>query len=682
MVAKKGAFQGFFPVWLALCAALFVLVACGDDSSGMSANPDEPAFSDSGLSSSSVVRSSSSWISYSYTGPISAHPDSVANSDTTAADTATADTSLQAGDADTVVVTDTIPDTTNFSHDIDNVVFQYAEILLDGAASAVFSLNGTTASAVEVNKNGVAGNAREVPLVPEPGNIEVFSTYRIKVDLEGVSLSGDPSQKVPLSVIADISDDNPVAVNLFTHLQTARALVIMEKPTFVSADDILDASMDAAASDIWSAFHVSLADVAAGDTAGAMLALHAMLSEVMRDRGASVLDTITERLAKNGVWGETPIPAAIADVLLLADVTDGFASLREQFSDAGNEVDIGFEKYLRAFYQDRLSISPCTPANVNQVFSVINGYSRFAPEQEWDFSTVSERFMCNADGKIVLAPDSLKDTYSFEEGEEGEVRVGAFTGNLYYTYDGGIWRPATAVEKDSYFVQVSATDTFADIQDVYESIKPNERVIFVLRHAKRGDDTSKSGTLTEDGKAQSQEVGARLTKFPEDFVLGASEFLRAHQTVEYIARGRGQQYDVRDTFPELNDDWYTDDKEANEKAKNECGGGWEVTAKYAYTGAYTTGATPAFHPLAERSVELIEDVLLKKYNDPSQRFILLSSHDKVMVPLVVYCTNKKVNLKKHDGGKWLNYLAGVAIIIDEKGNRRYIPIKSLDSAYM
>lgn len=681
MVTKKGAFQGFFPVWLALCAALFVLAACGDDSSGTSANPDEPVFSDSDLSSSSVVRSSSSWISYSYTGPISAHPDSVANSDTTAADTATADTSLQAGDADTVVVSDTIPDTTTFSHDTDGVVFQYAKILLDGTASAIFSLDDATAKAVEVTGGGVWPNVREVPLEPESDSFIYFSTYRIKVDLEGVSLSADPSQKVSLSVIADISEGDSVVVSFFRHLQTIRALVYMDHPTFVSASDILDASMEVGADDLWRSFDTGL-DFVHEDSAGATLAINAMILETLLDRGAAFLDTIAANIGTSGYWDNRAIPTVVADVMLQADATDGFAALREKLTALGVNVPSGFEGYIRYFYQQMLRIDPCTAANVNQVFSVINGYSRFAPEDESDFSTVSERFMCNADGKIVFAPDSLKDTYSFEGGEDGEVRVGAFTGNLYYTYDGGAWRPATAVEKDSYFVQVSATGDFVDIQDVYESVKPNERVIFVLRHAKRGDDTSKSGTLTEDGKEQSFEVGARLTKFSEDFVLGASEFLRAHQTVEYIARGRGQQYDVRDTFPELNDDWYTDDKEANEKAKNECGGGWEVTAKYAYTGAYTTGATPAFHPLAERSVELIEDVLLKKYNDPSQRFILLSSHDKVMVPLVVYCTNKKVNLKKHDGGKWLNYLAGVAIIIDEKGNRRYIPIKSLDSAYM
>jgi broad specificity phosphatase PhoE len=200
-----------------------------------------------------------------------------------------------------------------------------------------------------------------------------------------------------------------------------------------------------------------------------------------------------------------------------------------------------------------------------------------------------------------------------------------------------------------------------------------------LRHAERGDDTSKGGTLTDNGKKQSEEVGARLTKFKEDFVLGASEFVRAHQTVESIAKGRGQAYDKRDTIPQLNDDWYNKNNDAVEKAKNECGGGWEVTSKYAYTGAYSTGADAAYYNLAERSVELIEDVLVKKYT--KEKFVLLSSHDKLMVPLVAYCSNLKIELKKYDGGKWINYLAGVAIIIDKAGNRRYVAVRGLKSGF-
>jgi len=693
MATKRGGLQDIVPVWFALCAALFVLVACGSDSSGTSADPEGTYTSENDLSSGTEPgSSSSSWrFFYSSVSQIPSDTSTVTVLDSLgnkmdAGDTGDVqvDTLVHADDTipdTTAIAHDTIPDTSNFVHDTDNVVFRYSRILLDGTTSAIFALDGATAKAVEVTGGGVGTDVWEIPLEPVLGRLIVFSTYRIKVDLEGVSVKSDPSQKVSLSVIADISDGDSVVVSFFRHLQTIRALVYMDHPTFVSASDDLDASMEVGADDLWRSFDTGL-DFVHEDSAGATLAINAIILETLLDRGAAFLDTIAANIGTSGYWNNRAIPTVMADVMLQADATDGFAALRKKLTALGVDVPSGFEGYIRYFYQQMLSVSPCTPANVNQVFSVINGYSRFAPEQEWDFSTVSERFMCNADGKIVFAPDSLKDTYSFEDGEEGEVRVGAFTGNLYYTYDSGAWRPATAIEKDSYFVDISATDNFADIKDVYEGIKPNERVIFVLRHAERGDDTSKSGTLTDNGKKQSQQVGQGLTLFPEDFVLGASEFLRAHQTVEYIARGRGQQFDIRDTFPELNDNWYEKNHEASEQAKSECGGGWELTSKYAYTGAYTTGATPAFHPLAERSVQLIEKVLLAKYNDPAQRFVMLSSHDKVMVPLVVYCTKGKVNLKKHDGGKWLNYLAGVAIIIDELGNRRYVPVRGLSSAYM
>ena len=80
-------------------------------------------------------------------------------------------------------------------------------------------------------------------------------------------------------------------------------------------------------------------------------------------------------------------------------------------------------------------------------------------------------------------------------------------------------------------------------------------------------------------------------------------------------------------------------------------------------------------------MELIEDVLAKKYT--KEKFVLLSSHDKLMVPLVAYCSNLQIEFKKYENnGKWINYLAGVAIIIDKDGNRRYVVIRGLASGFM
>ena len=661
MATKRGGLLDFVPVWFALCAAFSLLIACGDDSSGTSADPEDTPYSESTLSSGIEQGSSSSWsFFYSSVSQIPTDQDSgrtlISGQDSLAG-------------LDTLdKVTDTIPGNQGFSTDTDWVqAFDFTGVSLDKFAAPFISLEGATTAVYELGTTDTAG----------------FMSPFVTVNLAGVTLVGAPTQKISLSLSVDLSEGEQVEVNLFKHLQSVRV------PAYGwDGAGKFGESQNKAAADVWKAFRFV---EATGDSAvpsaealdAAMLALHAIVSHRIAESGAAFLDSLSAGIATEGDWADPVQRVSVADWVLDQDATDGFAAIRAEIA-AGGLADVPeFEYYLRAFYRSVLGLADCDADHMDSVFFVENQSSRFYAPAVSDYTLSKDRFTCRVDGGLAYMSDDLKDTYSLGTGTDGEVRVGAFSGNKYYTYEDGAWRTATAVEKDSYFVQVSATSTFRDIKAVYESIKPNERVIFILRHAKRGDDTSKSGTLTEDGKEQSEELGRKLTYHSEDFVLGASEFLRTHQTVEYIARGRGQQYDIRDTFPELNDDWYTNDKEANEKAKSECGGGWEVTAKYAYTGAYTTGTNPAFHPLAERSVELIEDVLLKKYNDPSQRFVMLSSHDKVMVPLVVYCTNKTVNLKKHESnGSWLNYLAGVAIIIDELGNRRYVPVKGLSSAYM
>lgn len=648
MAKKRGDFRDSVPVWFVLCAAFFLCAACGGDS-GASSDPEEDEEISSAVDEShrfSGRSSSSRGFFYS-----SRHHSS----------------SSRGSGRDTIA--DTILNVKSSSYKVSRV------FLGDYIAPLFDSRNATTTAQV-FDKNATSC---KFALASDKGC--TFSESGIEATFDNlVFLDSKVTGKISLSAIKRVSDGDSIGVDFFTHLQAVRASIHMERSTYASSSDPLKASLDAGASDIWKSFDMD-APVGSKDSAGAMLALHMMIYEALLDKGATFLDSIANNIGTSGRWKSSSVPASIADLMILADAVDGYAGLRSKFA-ATNGANSGFEKHLQTFYQQELGVEACKASNANKILKVTNTHSRYAVTDISDYSKVKERFACNSAGKIFLVPDSLKDLYGLGTGKEGDVRVGGFTGNHYYTYEKGSWRPATSLERDSYFVMTSATSVFTDIKDVYEGIKPNERVIFVLRHAERGDDTSKGGTLTSNGKTQSSDVGKRLTKFSEDFVLGASEFLRAHQTVEYIARGRGQQFDIRDTFPELNDDWYIKNMDASEKAKSECGGGWELTSKYAYTGAYTTGANPAFYKLNERSVQLIEDVLLAKYNDPSQRFVILSSHDKVMVPLVVYCTNFKVNLKKHDGGKWLNYLAGIAIIIDELGNRRYVPVKGLSSAYM
>ena len=58
------------------------------------------------------------------------------------------------------------------------------------------------------------------------------------------------------------------------------------------------------------------------------------------------------------------------------------------------------------------------------------------------------------------------------------------------------------------------------------------------------------------------------------------------------------------------------------------------------------------------------------------------SHDVLITPIRVYSTNKKVNLRYFDTKRWINYLAGIAIIMDGSGKIRYVPVRGLDNGTM
>ena len=516
----------------------------------------------------------------------------------------------------------------------------------------------------------------------------------VQVSAEVTLTSPSDGKSIPItfSALGDVSSNEKFNLGLLTTLETERALVLLAGKNKLS----FEAAKSKAAEDVWNMFHLEsldfdqteTIDVSKASESGTALVAATVLLQLAA--GSDLLEnydfvgtfkSIVADVAKDGKWDDEKTRLRAADYALGLKISGGyentFAYVKERFPKNKN-----FDKYLTNFALTELEFPECDGGSAGEIFFVKNKASSLFYAESYDDQKHSlYRFVCDEKKGWELIPDSLKDFIGDKTpAKDGEVRRGAYSGK-FFTYDGTKkeWREATAIEKDRYFVLESNAKEFVDIQDVYESIKDDERVIFVLRHAERGDDTSKGGTLTDNGKKQSEEVGARLTKFKEDFVLGASEFLRAHQTVESIAKGRGQSYDKRDTIPQLNDDWYAKNSEAVEKAKNECGGGWEVTSKYAYTGAYSTGADAAYYDLAERSVELIEDVLVKKY--PTEKFVLLSSHDKLMVPLVAYCSNLQIELKKYDGGKWINYLAGVAIIIDKNGNRRYVAIRGLKSGY-
>ena len=96
---------------------------------------------------------------------------------------------------------------------------------------------------------------------------------------------------------------------------------------------------------------------------------------------------------------------------------------------------------------------------------------------------------------------------------------------------------------------------FNDIDQVLAEVADSERVVFLLRHAERGEDYSRAGLLTENGIEQSKSVGEKL-RTDEEFFYATSDFGRTQQTSDGIAEGRGEKNYQRETWDILAGEWY------------------------------------------------------------------------------------------------------------------------------
>jgi broad specificity phosphatase PhoE len=226
---------------------------------------------------------------------------------------------------------------------------------------------------------------------------------------------------------------------------------------------------------------------------------------------------------------------------------------------------------------------------------------------------------------------------------------------------------------------------FTDIGDVYKNIQCNEKVVFMIRHGERSRNYSgKEAPLTDDGIEEAIAMGAKLTG-PGEFKFIHTGFVRTYQTALYAAVGRGQAQVledgtavnfVADTVTQLTDGWFMKDKEKRDEYQAADSTLKNVNVMYAYW-AYEGLYTDVFYDLEERSKELLNTYVLKDVAS-LPKYTLIASHDQLLMPLLVYLTNKQIDLKLHSPTpprNWLTFLAGVAIIVNDKGELRYAPIK-------
>ena len=242
-----------------------------------------------------------------------------------------------------------------------------------------------------------------------------------------------------------------------------------------------------------------------------------------------------------------------------------------------------------------------------------------------------------------------------------------------------LWRAAGPVDINNKYIAESDVKTFTPVDSVYKNLSEGEKLIIVLRHAERGDDYSMRASLSSNGFNQSKSVGESLVG-ETPIYYGASQFTRAHQTCSYIAKGRGDADTLADTLASLNDYWFVKDSALYKKYKDEHDGGWKVSSKWAFENAYAD----AFYNLEERSTELLDDILLPALEKSGKDVGLFVSHDIVMVPLVIYVSQKNINLKYYESTSdhWLNYLGGIAVVFKPDGSRVFYAVKGLSKATM
>ena len=587
--------------------------------------------------------------------------------------------------------------------------FRRADVAISGFAEKGPFRYGTSIKIVELDSlKRLADSERshETCILASNGsfnfaNVNLVSPY-VRVEANGFyldELTGEYSPSLlKLRAVVDLSKRDSFNVNMLTHMAAPRVMKLVEDS---GNNQPIGSQSGRALTDVLSSFGISLGGSGTGgyggfggwnrggqttttssksaedislfgsdDYSAALLAVSVM----MQSYGSAsdmlkFADFVADDIRGDGNWGDNSSKAKLADKLLMLDAEGGLEKIRKNMESWKFGEVPNFEKYVRDFWTKTHGFETCGTMTAGQVKHVGNSQSAYFVSYYEQPDGPKVRFICDRTTKNWrVATDLEKDTYGLGAGDyDGQIKSGKINQDKSYIYDQSqkTWReplPGEILE-------------FEDVGDVLKTVAAGEKVIFILRHAERSDDTGKSGHLTSNGKKQSQSVGEKFKG--EDIYFANSTYTRSYETCENVALGAGITEMGNDTIPQLDGEWFVKDDAKFENYKNNNGGGWVVTSEYAYKGSYSD----AYYPLKSRGDEFITEVVKPRFEKVSKMAIWIS-HDMLVVPLAAYCTEGKVNLRYFDTKQWINDLAGVAIIMGVDGTIRYVPVKGLTSGTM
>ena len=230
-------------------------------------------------------------------------------------------------------------------------------------------------------------------------------------------------------------------------------------------------------------------------------------------------------------------------------------------------------------------------------------------------------------------------------------------------------------------------DGFYDMGDVYKAVPKTSKIAFVIRHSKREkNNLGTESSLTPIGIQMAQTLGAKLVG-DEPFYYSSTNFLRTRATCEYIAAGRGETGIEVVTWDGINGSYFlTVPSDTLDAYVSKRGGNPKFIAMYSYGADYPAALAPTlstyFHDFFPRGTQFLSEVIVP--NMPKwKRVSILVSHDMLVEPLVAFVSNRTINLKVfEDPYRWVNYLSGIAVIVDEAGAVTALPVRGDEVGWM
>lgn len=229
---------------------------------------------------------------------------------------------------------------------------------------------------------------------------------------------------------------------------------------------------------------------------------------------------------------------------------------------------------------------------------------------------------------------------------------------------------------DNYAPSEILLDTVgvADIGDVWKNVKCDEKVVFVIRHAERESKVGKESPLTPNGEIQAMNVGLKLLGSAK-FAYAHTDYVRTEQTCKFIALGRREDTLglAHDTIRELTSGWYIKDSDLRDTYISTDTNSNAVVSFWAYDSLFAD----AYYDFATRNQEVINTFFVKDYALMDKAKVIIS-HDEFVVPLIAYVTDRQANFRKRKARWWINYLTGVAIIVNSENQVRYIGVRGIE----